>query len=105
MTAAEFVSNWVELKSELLQAFLEEESEVALLIQSMDLNPSQTDTLKQVVDGILRDTMYSLLLGLDGAASIGSSQQPYTISDENGKVISQQGDIEEQAWIQLQEGS
>lgn len=82
MTATEFISNWLELRSELLKDFLEGNTEVASQLKSLELSAEQTGILRQAVDGILRDTMYTLLLGLDGCASIGSSQQSYTLFDE-----------------------
>ncbi|KWT68142.1 hypothetical protein APV28_3336 [Comamonas testosteroni] len=42
--------------------------------------------------------MYTLLLGLDGAASIGGEQQTYTLHDEDGNLISDGGELEAAAW-------
>ena len=107
MNAEQFVSHWLELKAELIEAFLGESSqtEVATQVQRMGLTPEQNGLLLRAVDGMLRDTMYTLLLGLDGAASIGSNQQPYTITDEEGNVISKSGELEAEAWRQFHGGS
>ncbi|WP_310565414.1 hypothetical protein [Hydrogenophaga sp.] len=107
MNAQQFVSHWLELKAELLEAFLgkQSKSEVAIQIQRLELEPQQSELLRAAVDGMLRDTMYTLLLGLDGAASIGRDQRPYTITDEDGNVISKCGELEAEAWRQLHGGS
>ena len=107
MNAQQFVSHWIELKAELLEAFLGEQSkaEVAVQLQRLGLKSEQSELLRGAVDGMLRDTMYTLLLGLDGAASIGSNQQRYSIADENGNVISNCGELEAEAWRQFHGGS
>ncbi len=97
MNAAQFVGNWNDLKSELLEAFMGDSSNavVAGEIKAMGLSLEQRDQLRGVLDGVLRDTMYTLLLGLNGAASIGRDQQRFTIADEDGNVV---GPIEDEAW-------
>ena len=47
------------------------------------------------------DAFYTLLLGLDGAASIGDVQQMYQIRDEKGNPILDSGDLEVEAWEQF----
>ncbi|WMD19134.1 hypothetical protein RAS12_21245 [Achromobacter seleniivolatilans] len=97
MDGKEFVANWSALKAELLAAFMAPDaaSAVAAQIREMGLSAEQTVQLRNVLNTVVRDTMYTLLLGLDGEASIGNSQQQFAISDEDGNVI--QG-IEEAAW-------
>lgn len=100
MDAATFVGNWVDLKSDLLSVFMGEQGEsvIATQIRNMALTVDQTEQLRNVLDGVLRDTMYSLLLGLDGASSIGRDQQAFQILDERGMAVSSCGELEEQAW-------
>ncbi|MBB1598236.1 hypothetical protein [Achromobacter sp. UMC46] len=97
MDAKEFVANWNALRAELLAAFTAPEaaSEVAAKVREMGLSAEQSVQMQGVLDTVVKDTMYALLLGLDGEASIGDSQQAFTITDEDGTVI--QG-IEEAAW-------
>lgn len=97
MNGKEFVANWDALRAELLASFMAPEgaSSVAAKVRAMGLSDTQNDQLRQVLDGVLKDTMVSLLMGLDGAASIGGDQQQFTISDEDGNVID---GIEEAAW-------
>ena len=98
MTAKEFVENFKLEKDSLLKEFtnIESKSEVQKLIQSMKLNEEQAEILKEVLNSTLRDTFYTILLGLDGCSMIGESQQLYEIKDENGNLIS--GEIEGYAY-------
>ena len=59
----------------------------------------QLTQLRRVIDAALTDTMYGLLLGLDGEASIGSDQRTYRIFDEeNERFIASPGEIEAAAY-------
>ena len=98
MTAKEFVENFKLEKDSLLKEFtnIESQTEVQNLIQSMKLNEEQSEILKQILSSTLRDTLYTILLGLDGCSTIGKNQQLYEIKDENGNLIS--GEIEGYAY-------
>ncbi|MPS80269.1 MAG: hypothetical protein E2591_19555 [Achromobacter sp.] len=102
MNAKEFVANWDALKAELLESFMARDggSDVAARVHTMVLSPAQTEQMRNVLDVALRDTMYTLLLALDGAASLGDDQQQFTISDEEGNVIE---GIEHAAWERFHE--
>lgn len=104
MNSKEFVACWKREKEQLLLAFtaVDAESRVRARIDSMHLTADQINVMQSIVDGILTDTFYTLLLGLDGAASIGGVQQQYRIHDQDGAVISSPGDLEEEAWLQFQ---
>jgi hypothetical protein len=69
-------------------------------IDALNLSPQQRQELNALLNDVLRDTFYTILMGLDGAASIGGIQQGYTISDESGNVItrSNDGELEEHAF-------
>ncbi|WP_312436189.1 hypothetical protein [Janthinobacterium sp.] len=68
---------------------------MATRIAALDLDHEQTRQLTAILDTAVRDTVYTLLLALDGAASLGSCQQQFTLTDEDGNVIE---DIEDAAW-------
>ena len=106
MTPESFVANWVELKANLLESFMGDKGNAAVAkqIMDMDLSDEQRKQIRLVLNGALRDTMYTLLLGLDGCASIGSVQHDYTILDEHGTVITAGGSLESEAWRQFQQG-
>ena len=59
--------------------------------------------LRDIVDGVLTDAWYTLLLALDGAASLGGVQQEYDLRDETGAKISGDGELEAAAYDHFQE--
>ena len=101
MNAEQFVANWNSEKKSLLQQFIGGNTLASKQILAMDLSPQQTEQLQQLLDTVLTDTMYTLLLGLDGAASIGGSQQAYQIRDEAGNLVSECGELEAAAYAQF----
>ena len=103
MNAAEFVACWKRTKDQLLLTYTDaqQETDVAGKIASMDLTPQQLAIMHDVLDGVLTDSFYTLLLGLDGATEIGGIQQSYQIHDKDGNLISDCGDLEVEAWEQF----
>lgn len=97
MDGTEFVGHWNALRLELADTFMNPASgtEVAARIAALGLNAEQSGQMKAILDALLRDTMYTLLLGLDGAASLGQCQQQFTVLDEGGHAIDS---IESAAW-------
>ena len=54
---------------------------------------------------MLTDVFYTLLLGLDGAASLGGVQAAYRILTAEGLEVSAgDGELEAEAWKQFHEG-
>lgn len=104
MTAAQFVTNWRREKDELLKYFMGEygETVIAGKINAMSLSREQLAQFRGVLDDVLHETMYTLLLGLDGATSIGMQRQRYHIADEHGNVVTGGGDLEAEAWAKFQ---
>ena len=105
MNAEEFVNNWKSEKDHLLKVFTgsPDGCEAARKIASLDLSKKQQVVLKDIIDTILTDTFYTLLLGLDGEANIGGTQHNYKILDEDDNIISPNGEIESEAWQQFHE--
>jgi hypothetical protein len=89
--ARAFAALWKAERQTLLDGFLGRGSHgsthVSQLIEGMNLDAGQKIQLAEVLESILTDTMYRLLLGLDGCASIGDVQAPYELHDENGALI------------------
>ncbi|MFI8572321.1 hypothetical protein ACIGEO_12470 [Stenotrophomonas bentonitica] len=69
----------------------------------MDLSPEQTQLLREMLDVFTTDTLYTLLLGLDGSAALGGDQRHYTLLDEDGSVIAEEGDLEAAAYAWFHE--
>ena len=103
MNATEFVKNWKIEKESLLDIYTsrKEETSVSSMIEEMGLTSEQNELLNSVIDNVLTDVFYSLLLGLDGSARIGEIQHSFKLYDEDGNLISECGDIEAEAWEQF----
>ena len=72
-------------------------SSVSTLIAELSLDSNNNDKLKHIISTLFTDAFYTILLGLDGAASIGGEQQMYKILDEDENEISG-GEIESYAY-------
>ena len=106
MTPAEFVRLWRAEKDGLLAAYLDDGTATAVgtKIAGLGLTHEQSVILREVIDGVLSDAFYTLLLGLDGCASIGGEQVAYRLEDEDGNPLTGSGEIEEEAYSAFQEG-
>ena len=90
MTPKEFVEGFTKQKQDLLKEYLSDDSqtEVGTLIKSMRLNNEQSEILNKLLDSSFTEIFYSILLGLDGCASIGGlKQQQFTVLDENDNQV------------------
>ena len=98
MTTEEFVKNFYQEKQNILNSCFDNQSEyrtlVSTKIEELNLDKFQTEKLKEVISSLLTDTFYTILLGLDGSASIGNSQESFKIFDEDDNLISEGGDLE-----------
>ncbi len=103
MKAEEFVKLFYKEKELFLKEYFSNnsETEVKSMIDSLNLDNNQQRTLLKILDSSFSDIFYSILLGLDGASSLGGVQQVYEIKDEEGNVISV-GDIETFAYEYFQ---
>ncbi len=105
MTSEEFVKRFYkEKQSYLSDCIAEGEPELltSSLIKSLKLDENQKVIMSKIVDTILIDTYYSILLGLDGGSSIGGIQESYSIKGEDGEEIND-GDIGGYAYEYFQE--
>jgi hypothetical protein len=97
----EFAKRW---KAE-MHNFLSEE----YIYMKAGMLGTPTDHLsscRAMLTEVLNDTFYSLLLGLDGAVSIGESQIRYEIRDESGNLVSDgNGLLEAAAWKAFHESN
>ena len=103
MNTEEFVKAFHTEKQDFLREYLSQnsETEVGQLIKSLKLTDQQTEIMKKVLDSSFTDIIYTILLGLDGCASIGGIQEMYDLKDENGNQLS--GEIEGYAYEYFQE--
>ena len=99
MTADEFVKGFYLERQSLIDTYFSADSktEVSTLIQSLNLDDKGIERLRQILSGSLRDTLYTILLGLDGEASIGDKQTMYKLFDEENNELTG-GEIEASAY-------
>lgn len=106
MDAKQFVSHWKKEKDNFLSLYTgnEDDIEVVSKIKEMNLNDDQFKILNEVLNDVLNDVFYTFLLGLDGSADIGNGmQEAFKIYDEEGNLISTDGEIESEAYEQFME--
>jgi len=72
MTPKEFVELFYNNKTEYLQTCLDENSGIFVSdkIESLNLNAEQKEVMAEIVNGILTDVYYSILLGIDDCLSV-----------------------------------
>jgi hypothetical protein len=101
VTPGEFVKEFWLLKQSYSKALLSSTEPLAAkdLLAKLELTEQQKENLPELLDAILNDVLYSVLLGLDGAAQIGERQIVYTILDEEGnKICGEMGEVEAAAY-------
>lgn len=103
MSTEEFVKAFYIEKQDLLREYLlkNPQSEVGQLIKMLNLTDQQSEIMEKIIDNSLTDIFYTILLGLDGSASIGGIQEAYDLKDEKGNQLN--GDIETYAYEYFQE--
>ncbi len=103
MTPKQFAEGFYLEKQQLIELYFNstEQTVVSELINSLDLDSEKKKVLKKIVDGALTDAFYTILLGLDGEAQIGTRQETYSIKDEEGNELAG-GEIEGHAWEYFQ---
>ncbi|GAB1051234.1 MAG: hypothetical protein Sw1PiTSA_21880 [Shewanella algae] len=105
MNSDQFCELWRKEKEMILERCFNANygSALSKLVEQINLSSDQREVFAKVVDQLLNDTFYNLLLGLDGCASIGGIQQEYKIYDEHGSLISDCGELEASAYELFQE--
>ncbi len=89
MKPQEFIINLkqeLELRSD-LYLDPEQQTEIFRLIQSLNLNASQSGIMKEIVNLLLQETAYGLFCGIEGTASIGSIQEQFKLISESGDSL------------------
>jgi len=100
MTAKEFVEMFYNEKNELIEQYFSDlqATKVGSKIDSLGLTENQMVKMKDILDVVITDVMYTTLLGLDGGASIGGVQKLYKLYDEDGFELTTSGEIEQYAY-------
>ena len=100
MTGEEFVKICKEEQRMVLEEYFDDKSksEVGDIIKKLVQTGVSKDDLSNLVDTVLKESYYTLLLGLDGACSLGNKQVTYKLYDEEGNLLNECGEIEESAY-------
>ena len=100
MNAKDFVKQCFEEKENSLRQYFDDsyKTEVGKRINTLVQNGSNKDELYELINLVLRETYYTLLLALDGEASLGGKQLSYELLNQDGNVINQCGEIEAEAY-------
>jgi hypothetical protein len=95
MTPEEFVKGFYQERQNLIDTYFNTDSQtdVSSLIADLQLDDRGNERIRQILHSSLRDAFYTVLLGLDGAASIGDTQNMYKLLDEESNELTG-GDIE-----------
>jgi len=104
MDSKEFVANCKKEKDRQMKSYLSGDgnTQVSTFMNELKLSDSQSKTMEQLLDCVLTDTYYTLLLGLDGSTGIGDMQHTFKMYDEDGNLISDCGELESEAYEQFQ---
>ena len=100
MTGSDFVKLCMEEKRMILEEYFNDKSksEAGEIIKSLVRVGVSKEDLFKLVDTVLKESYYTLLLGLDGACSLGNKQVTYKLYDEEGNLLNECGEIEESAY-------
>jgi hypothetical protein len=98
ITPEEFVQEFVDLKDHLVSNYFSSDSDISRVakLENAGLSEDQIDLTKGIVDEALTDALYTVLLGLEGSASISQRQIMYKLFDEESNELT--GEIESIAW-------
>lgn len=100
MTGEEFVRLCFEEKESILREYCssETESTVGAMVRELVRAGADQETLHKLLDLVLTENWYRMLLALDGSASLGGEQMTYEVRDEDGNILNECGELEAAAW-------
>lgn len=100
MTGEQFVKLCFDEKESILKEYFDENTstEVGVRIRLLLSEGASRDALYEMVSLVLNETYYSLLLALDGEASLGGTQMCYKIYDAEENLLNECGEIESAAF-------
>ncbi|MBY6213265.1 hypothetical protein KUV95_17085 [Microbulbifer agarilyticus] len=99
MTNEEFINEFKILKHQLVESYFSSNADVSRIkgLKGAGLSEEQITLVRNLSDELLTDALYTILLGLDGCASIGEKQTEFKIEGEDGNILGG-GDLESLAW-------
>ena len=90
MTAEEFVNNCYKEKQEMLKIYFDKEKETQVGNQIKNIVSKGSilnDEVKGLVNSVMNEVFYTILLGLDGETSLGDVQIQYKLYDEDDNLL------------------
>lgn len=100
MTGEQFVKLCYEEKEAILTGYFNPNSQTAVSkkISALIGQGISKDDLYDLLHLVLKENYYTLLLGLDGEAALGSEQISYKLYDEDGTLLNECGELEAAAY-------
>lgn len=100
MTGEQFVKLCYDEKETILSEYFRDGSQtmVAEKPRSLFEKGIGKDELYELLNLVLNENYYTLLLGLDDEAAVGNVQNAYKLYDEDGNLLNECGEIEEAAY-------
>ena len=100
MTGEEFVRLCFAEKESILSEYCDPETEstVGAMVRELVRAGADQETLHKLLDLVLTENWYRMLLALDGSASLGGEQMTYEVRDEDGNILNECGELEAAAW-------
>ena len=101
MTGEQFVKLCYEEKKTILAEYFNPNSSsvVGKKISAITEQGISKDDLYDLLNLVLKENYYTLLLGLDGEASLGNTQMTYKLYDENGNLLNECGELETDGFL------
>ena len=89
MIAEDFVKNCYKEKQEMLKMYFDKEkkTQVGNQIKNIISKGISSDELKKMINSVMNEVFYTMLLGLDGETSLGDVQMQYKVYDENDNLL------------------
>ena len=99
MTPEDFTKAFLKEKNNLINSYCDsdDQSAVGEMIEDLNLDDKSTKRLRQIINGVLTDGLYTILPGIDGVASIGNNQELYKLFNESGNELTGE-EIEGEVW-------
>ena len=100
MNGKDFVKLCFEEKENSLKQYFDDsyKTDVGKRINTLIESGANKEELYELINLILKETYYAILLALDGEASLGGKQLSYELLNQDGNVINQCGEIEAEAY-------
>lgn len=100
LTGEKFVELCFREKEDMLSDYFSSDSQtaVASIINELAANGADKAALHELVNSVLNESFYTLLLALDGETSLSGEQICYKLFDEEANLLNECGEIEEAAY-------